>query len=91
MFRVDSVQGNRAANIEIPAETDSEKEMRCRRQMNAAFEFATGFILIVLFMLFILVSVAVIVDGYLENKEKYARKQRREKWRKEKTAKNMTT
>lgn len=39
-------------------------------------------------VLFILGSVAGIIESYLENKEK---DKRREKWLKEKTAKNMTT
>ncbi len=81
---MDSVQGNRTPNIEVPAETGLGEEMT-----DFVFD-AIGGIFIVLF---ILGSVAGIVEAYLENKEKDAQKQksrRREKWLKERTAKNTT-
>ena len=76
---MDSVQGNRTPNIEVPAETVFGEEMT-----DFVFD-AIGGIFIVLF---ILVSVAGIVEAYLENKEK---DKRREKWLKERTAKSTTT
>ena len=81
---MDSVQGNRTPNIEVLAETVFGEEMT-----DFVFD-AIGGIFIVLF---VLGSVAGIVEAYLENKEKDAQKQksrRREKWLKERTAKNTT-
>lgn len=88
---MDCVQGNRIPDFTFSAEACLREEKMMEIDLSRTFDFVIGFIFLAIF---IVVSVAVVVEGYLESKEKDTRrkleKKRSGKCRRKETARDTT-